>query len=78
MAWDGYLFTTVAVGDSDQSVSCVWHVLNSDLFPLEADHAQSLLLYLDYLAPTGWSLANVDRVGDAPNLNLWTDSGDPN
>jgi predicted RNA-binding Zn-ribbon protein involved in translation (DUF1610 family) len=68
--WDGYLYATVLIDDANHQLSCIWHVLNGELFPLTADHAQSLLLYVDGLAPSGWSEPDLENVVDAPRLDL--------
>jgi hypothetical protein len=41
--WEGYLHAALAIGG--EPTSCVWHILNGDVFPLSADHARAMLLY---------------------------------
>jgi hypothetical protein len=67
LAWDGYLCGAVRVGDVNDA-HCVWHVLDADLFPLSADHAESLLFYVEGLRPDYWS--DDEEVIAAPTLVL--------
>jgi RNA polymerase subunit RPABC4/transcription elongation factor Spt4 len=74
LIWDGYLFATIIGAPTGESLNCVWHVLNGDLYPLEAEHAQSVMLYVDDLKPRGWSIDDLDLIGDAPHLGFWNET----
>jgi hypothetical protein len=69
LVWDGYLFAEIRMQDSPNA-PCVWHVLNGEIFALDADHGASLLLYLEALQPRQWSESNADLVATAPRLLL--------
>jgi hypothetical protein len=69
LVWDGYLFAEVRA-QAPPSAQSVWHVLNGDVFALDADHAASLLLYLDALRPLQWSERESDAVQRAPDLEV--------
>lgn len=69
LIWDGYLFAVIQGPDSPPA-SCVWHVLNGDLFGLSAEHASSLLMYLEALRPAGHPDSESAIVIAAPNLEL--------
>jgi hypothetical protein len=66
LVWDGFLFA----GSGDLGPQFVWHVVNGDLFPLAAQHGQSILLYVEELRPAGWSEDDLIRVVDAPSLSV--------
>ncbi len=69
LAWDGYLFATILDEGALRQAACVWHVLNGEVFPLTADHAQSMLIYLDDLAPSSSLDWYLERTIDAPYLD---------
>lgn len=69
LVWDGFLFAEVRA-ERTPGVQCVWHVLNGDVFALDADHAVSLLVYLDVLRPLQWSERESDTVQRAPDLDF--------
>jgi hypothetical protein len=68
LVWDGYLFAQVRAQYSPHA-PCVWHVLNNETFPLAAEHAASVLLYLEALQPSQWIDSDFDAVVRAPGLD---------
>jgi hypothetical protein len=68
LVWDGYLFAQVRTQYSPHA-PCVWHVLNNETFPLDADHGASVLLYLEALQPIQWIDSGFDEVVRAPGLD---------
>ena len=69
LAWDGYLFADVRTLVSTDAQS-VWHVLNGEVFALDADHGASLLIYLDALRPLQWTENQLESVVTAPELDI--------
>jgi hypothetical protein len=63
LIWDGFL----CAGARDRGL-CVWHIVNGDAFALGAEHAATMLAYLEALRPTPWSES--DPVVEAPELDV--------
>jgi hypothetical protein len=63
LIWDGFL----CAGVRDRGL-CVWHVVNGETFGLGADHAATVLAYLEALRPVPWSES--DPVAAAPELEV--------
>ncbi len=63
LVWDGFLHAVMMVSGTPQS--CVWHVVNGDLFALRAGHAMAVLLYYDALAVTDPNGQLIWEVADA-------------
>ncbi len=66
LLWDGFLFGEVA----NSGPQYVWHILDSRIFPLGAEHGAAVLMYLEDLQPYGWSDVQLFRVLDAPSLEM--------
>jgi hypothetical protein len=47
---------------------CVWHVIGGDAYPLNSDHAESVLLLYESLLPKASTIEEVDEIADAPLL----------
>jgi hypothetical protein len=66
LVWDGYLHAVLTIAGKPRS--CVWHVINGDLFPLPAEHAMAVLLYYEALAVTDpqgqtmWEAADAEHI----------------
>jgi RNA polymerase subunit RPABC4/transcription elongation factor Spt4 len=66
--WDAYLHSEVVI--DGRTVSCVWHIINGDIFPLTAGHGGAILLYYDAVLPKGSTAVEFDEAADAPTLTI--------
>jgi hypothetical protein len=67
LVWDGYLHGILSIGG--QPASCVWHIVNGDLFPLRADHARAVLLYHEDLSMVAPTFDTIGETTDAPPIS---------
>ena len=67
LTWDGYLLAVVR--NEESAAPCVWHVLNGEVFGLDAEHAASLIDYLAEMRPAYWAGNEAATAITAPELN---------